>query len=1256
MKFFAFVGSLLVIALLAALILPPYVDWNQFKSRFEAEASLTLGLPVTVNGQTSARLLPLPSVTFTDIEIGSSEGKPAVLVADSFKIDVELAPLMKGNVVIVDMQLNNPTVNFEIDEKGQLEFPEIDQQRPELRDANVSLENISIENGTVNLTDVRYDRAVRLEGVSAEASARTLRGPWQVDGFLSHNEERYRIGLSTGSWQQQGSIRLTIDVEPQSFPYDFEFNGPLVVREGMPAWSGRLKIKPMGPQSDEDLIVFRRPGQDQTFPIRLESELQIVSGGATAPAFELDIGSRDDPYKLTGNGQAVFTEQVSFRLRAEGQQVNVERFSAGQEQGQDFSSRLETLKSFLTRIPQFDADGEINLYLPAVVAGDTVIREVGMDLRPAPLGAGWQVNNLEAQLPGRTEMRADGQLLLGETLGYQGEFLLASQQPSGFAKWLGAPADSAIRDLAEAGFSAKTVITGELVEFNEVELILDKAKLTGSIRREKPSDGRARLVTKLAGDTVDFDELNGLFELFSLGGEEQKIAAHDLDLDLNAGSLAFANLEARDVTAKVKLEQSRLMVDQLTIGDIAGANISLNGQLQGLADQPQGKLVSTFTSAKPARFLETINKRFGPYPIIGHFIESGGIIRDSALELQFEAGQEGYELVVTGKSGGSDIDARLAGNDVSVPLDQQEVDAKLIVVSERASDLLAQFGLPVIPLVDSGRAAMRLEASGVSEQGLKTDATLTLSRGYIGADGTLKPIVDGENISFYGVLKLNGEFEDMDTPILMSGIPFPGFGEGLAGEFNTLLTVNGTRFLAQEVAGRLGASEFSGNGSVDLARQPRPMVRGDLSISDLDAAKLAGLVYTRPAGNVSTNALATDDATGSAVSNQPVFSGIDARIKVRSDRVGMFETFPDVTNAAANLSVRDGDMSFDSLNAQWMGGLIEGEFAMAQTSAARSLNGQLSIKDADVAGISALSGLPEGLSGQLTMGGTFEATGKDWPSMLSQLTASGSLKLTGGQLAGLSGTAFPAILTAADATSDEEVADSAETLLQSQLGLGRFAFESAELPFNIAGGTLRVNGLRLNNDFLQISGNGRYDLTSGQSQFEATLAFDPGKEVVVGASPEFDIALAAADGALNYSIDPSLFSTYLGMRLSERREREFEAQRAEILERQRLQQVARVYALQEEVRRIAEAERERIRLLEIQQEEQRRRELARRIREELERKRIEAEIEAAEKRAAREAALEAGRRERRQLEIDLLKKQAEEAAERIQRGDFDPVE
>ena len=80
MRLFAFLGGLLVLALIAALVAPPYIDWNQFKARFETEASLALGLPVKVKGQASARLLPLPSVTFTELEIGDEDSEKPLLL------------------------------------------------------------------------------------------------------------------------------------------------------------------------------------------------------------------------------------------------------------------------------------------------------------------------------------------------------------------------------------------------------------------------------------------------------------------------------------------------------------------------------------------------------------------------------------------------------------------------------------------------------------------------------------------------------------------------------------------------------------------------------------------------------------------------------------------------------------------------------------------------------------------------------------------------------------------------------------------------------------------------------------------------------------------------------------------------------------------------------------------------------------------------------------------------------------------------
>ena len=355
----------------------------------------------------------------------------------------------------------------------------------------------------------------------------------------------------------------------------------------------------------------------------------------------------------------------------------------------------------------------------------------------------------------------------------------------------------------------------------------------------------------------------------------------------------------------------------------------------------------------------------------------------------------------------------------------------------------------------------------------------------------------------------------------------------------------------------------------------------------------------------------------------------------------------------ADLEIENGDISLQSLSANWLTGAISGDLSMAQSTAGRALNGQLQLENGDIGLVSRLAGLPRGLAGKLSVGGTFETAGSDSQSMLSQVTASGSVSVKQVSIDGFNSDAFAGLLRAADTIDDEKLADQAETLLENQFANGRSTFEDIELPFTVATGSLRINSFALENPKVKIAGSGKYEIANRQAEVDARVTYDPGKEVVVGAQPEFALTAAAVDGVLDHQLDASLFSTYLGMRVSERREREFEAQRSEILERQRLQQVARIYALKEQVRLIAEAERERIRLLELEQEQQRRREEARRRREEIERKRIEAEILAAEKRAAREAALEAGRRERRQEEIDLLREQAKEAADRIRLDTYD---
>ncbi len=60
----------LILALLTALVGPYFVNWNDHRAFFEAEASRLVGLNVQVAGPIKVSVLPTPAVTLGDIEIG----------------------------------------------------------------------------------------------------------------------------------------------------------------------------------------------------------------------------------------------------------------------------------------------------------------------------------------------------------------------------------------------------------------------------------------------------------------------------------------------------------------------------------------------------------------------------------------------------------------------------------------------------------------------------------------------------------------------------------------------------------------------------------------------------------------------------------------------------------------------------------------------------------------------------------------------------------------------------------------------------------------------------------------------------------------------------------------------------------------------------------------------------------------------------------------------------------------------------------
>jgi len=94
-----------IIALVAALVGPYFIDWNQFRPQFEAEATRVIGAPVRVGGKLDARLLPAPSLQLRHVVVGGTNDLGKVR-ADKLDVEFSLGSLMRGEWRATELTVN----------------------------------------------------------------------------------------------------------------------------------------------------------------------------------------------------------------------------------------------------------------------------------------------------------------------------------------------------------------------------------------------------------------------------------------------------------------------------------------------------------------------------------------------------------------------------------------------------------------------------------------------------------------------------------------------------------------------------------------------------------------------------------------------------------------------------------------------------------------------------------------------------------------------------------------------------------------------------------------------------------------------------------------------------------------------------------------------------------------------------------------------------------------------------------------------
>ena len=1219
-RLFVIVGGLLVAVLTAALVAPYFIDWTSYRADFEREASRILGRSVTVRGPAEARLLPFPSVSFSDVQVAGSDGEDAMTV-ETFSMDAELAPFLRGEILIYDMRLTRPSATIEIGEDGAVDWA----MRPTVPVGvrQISLERLTVEDGTLTIRHRSSGRVHVAEGLDATVSARTLAGPWRIEGHATVDGIATGFGLTTGEAQSDGAIRVRTALAPDDYPLVIETDGAARMTDSALTYGGTFSLRAdqagTSPQRAAVSSPERKPGD-----YRVSGAFSLTHAEIDFSEFRLETGPVEDPYTADGTARIELGIEPRFMIRADGAQVRFDPPAEGEAASAvALGDRIDALQRFLAGLPRPTIPGKVEVNLPAVVVGDTTIRSVALSAEPRH--DGWEIEKLRAQLPGRTTLEASGRLATVGRFGFDGPLLVAIGQPSGFAAWIARDVDDAIRRLPAAGFSATVSLGAKRQRLEDVELILGGARFAGRAERAHEESARPTLAVSLEGGQLDIDGLTVFASLFVTDAGVSRLADHDVDLAVKAGPVSAQGLSVERLDTALRLREDAIEVDRLSIDGLEGASISATGTLRDFPEAPRGKIDLSVISVDLAPLVATLAERYpgvtGITALADNAAAYPGLLADARFDLvatavQTSEAESGLALSANGIAGGTLF--TVAG---SAALDQAKTQvsrdrAVSLTASARnddAANLYALVGLPALPLGLTGPAEIEIDAKGTVVGGIETKASLSGERTKVAFNGRAG-LADGFTLTGRASVDSN----DLEPWMAAAGFSLPGFGYGLPVKLAADLTLESGKARFAELSGSVADDQVSGEVALSVA-DARPHIAGTLSLGSLDLADAAALVWGEDAVNDGDTAIAELPPTP-----------FQAGLKVKANSLLLGSRTIEEAEFDAKLDV--GTLSISNLAGRLHGGSLSG-FAEIENSNGEGLfSAQIALSDAEINGIPELAGL----SGRGDLSASLTASGKTLAAMVASTSGSGTARARDLVVAGIDAAALPEVLAEADRIGRDVDAAATARFAPDLIRRGSFRPADTEAAFAVAGGQLRVPPVLLQSDTVRVSVEGKVDLTGPMVDLAGEIAYAPGDEALVGSEPVLRYRVEGAPQAVERSLDTGPLAQFLIQRALEREQARVEAMQAVLLEQQRLRRETRYYLARVEDRAKAAEER---RLAEeaarLKAEEEAR------LRAEAEAKRVaeEAERRAAEAEAARKAAEEAAARE--EADAERLRQEAQ---------------
>jgi uncharacterized protein involved in outer membrane biogenesis len=334
-KFLATIATIFIVVLIVALAAPYLVNWNDYREVFETQASHLVGRSVKVNGNVGLNILPTPEISFEKVQIAGADGRFVEPFAEAraFKMVLSLGQLLSGAVEAKRVELVNPVFRIGVDAFGRSNWGSLGPSNLGSGDLpaalvvaprEVSLKDVEITGGVIEVRTPHDPAPLRLEGVSGKFDANALNGPFKFAGRATVRGHKFELRLSTGKYEKNGAMKTRASIRNADRGEEYVFDGDVSGLNGPLTYRGPVTVKAglAGKAQSKG-----RDASAETLEIKAQSLLTLAT--AQLDDLNLTVVRRDHPQTLTGSARAEWGAKSRLDLAFSTRLLELEPFFSG---------------------------------------------------------------------------------------------------------------------------------------------------------------------------------------------------------------------------------------------------------------------------------------------------------------------------------------------------------------------------------------------------------------------------------------------------------------------------------------------------------------------------------------------------------------------------------------------------------------------------------------------------------------------------------------------------------------------------------------------------------------------------------------------------------------------------------------------------------------------------------------------------------------------------------------------------------------